>query len=291
MKDYNSEQALFQMAELHWHRIQNGCRLTPESLLKTLRDIITRDVNYKIHGFSIFNFDKAKLTASSFLLKMEKERCVKKHIDYTKKFPIFIKTSNSKQRPKYRRFFDILNSLSLHHKFTSRDFFNEALKTMPNIKIQEVRRFLFAVSTSFYLEKEKIPTYSRGSSRLLYFKTFNVPENKMANVISFKNTKLKAKEKEIKTEDVTIIKNNLPSAYSVFETLEKQKEKIIKLKQENENLMFQLTKANQDCKNSAKREATARAQAIKYQEELNFIKRKAGFDKVTNLSAYQKDIV
>jgi len=261
----HAKEALLNIAEECWPEVIMNSQVTPDSLLLNL-------TSHPNHKFDTLGLSEATDVVYSFLSEMEKQRCVKKHPNFTKRTPIYIKTSNVKRRAEYRQLCDILNSFSINYSFYSTEFVNIVAQIMTSKKDKkQLSSFLSRAVKQGYLLKRDIDNPIWQQDRVEYIKNSDIPEVEMGKLVAnynYRKKVIRTSEESIdKVKAVTPVSNGeMPTAYDVSTVIEKLKEKLVK--------------AYEDCKNHAQREAEARAQASDYQKELNFLKRMSGFDKI-----------
>ena len=261
----HAKECLLNIAEECWPEVIMNSQVTPDSFLLSL-------TSHPKHTFDTLGLSEATDIVHSFLSDMERQKCVKKHSNFTKRSPIYIKTSNVKRRAEYRQLCDILNSFSMNYSFYSTEFVNIVAQTMTSKKNKkQLSSFLSRAVKQGYFLKRDIENPVWQQDRVEYIKDSDIPEVEMGKLVAnyyYRKKTIKASEESVdKVKAVTpITKGEMPSAYDVFALIEELKAK--------------LAQATEDCKNHAQREADARAQASDYQKELNYLKRMTGFDKI-----------
>ena len=180
-------------------------------------------------------------------------------------------------RPIMRKMCDLINDFKINTTFTVEDFVStyctEAQKGDKLPADATVRVFLSRVVHQGFIISEQIPCSGRKGPSVRYTKILQIPEAKMIMVMKHSKQKLPDLRKKRSVK--------VPNSMDVFETLEEQHQQILELRES-------LQKANEDCKSIAERESGYLERIAKYQEELNFLKKKVGVDKIKDLSKYQK---
>lgn len=265
----NPKQNLLQLAEKTWPAINLASQVTPDSLLLLL-------TSCPDHSFDSIHLDDATDIVRKFLTHMEKYNCVKRHSNFTKKAPIYIKTSNEMKRAKYRKYCDVLNTFQCGYTFTSTEFLNRVNKHFGmNVAKKDVSSFLSRATFEGYLISGTIIKPGFGGDKTKYFKERDIPEVEMHVLTANYRYRTRIEKscgtvvKVLPERPHPIPSEESASAFDVFQVLNDQKAEITRLKQE-------LSKAIQDAKAHAQREADANAQAAQYQEELNYIKQQTG---------------